>query len=63
VTRFFQTREVAKHAEAIRDRWLQLGQHLAPHVVEFAQRNTRRPEDLSVLIPREVWQQIRESVQ
>ncbi|HXU45833.1 MAG TPA: hypothetical protein VN783_09920, partial [Thermoanaerobaculia bacterium] len=51
--------EIPSRLEAVREKWEEIGQHVAPAAVRVAQRNLRRPETLSSLLSREDWEIVR----
>jgi hypothetical protein len=55
--------EVPTRLERIRRDWEDLGERIAPTVVQRAQRAVRRPEPLSTLVPSVIWAEIRQAVE
>jgi len=55
--------EIPTRLERIRERWEDIAEHVAPTAVRMAQRKSKRAENLSDLLPHDVWDGIRTSVE
>lgn len=57
------TLEVPTRLEKIIDKWVQIGEHVAPATVRDAKRNFRRPQKLSELLTKQIVIDLEESVE
>ena len=55
--------EVPAHLTTILDRWEEVGAHVAPAALRVSRRQSKRPEKLSVLLDRSVWDSVSHALQ
>jgi len=55
--------EIPSRLEAIRRRWEEIGERVAPAAARKAQRGVRRPESLSALLPPALWREVQQAVE
>lgn len=54
--------EVPTRLEKVQDQWEEIGRHVAPAATSIAVRTLKRPQDLSALLPKEVWNQLQQAL-
>ncbi len=55
--------EVPTRLEKVQDLWLEKGEHVAPAATRTAKRTVKRPQALSTLLSRDVWNQFQRALE